>query len=97
MTHAYTDWLHRAPAVRTARKPLPTWLVVTIADVSGKGIPAALFMAVSRTVMRNASAETDMAQRMADANRLLATDNTACMFVTMFSGVLDIETGRFIP
>jgi serine phosphatase RsbU (regulator of sigma subunit) len=69
-------------------------LVVTIADVSGKGIPAALFMAVSRTVMRNASAETDMAQRMADANRLLATDNTACMFVTMFSGVLDIETGR---
>jgi len=69
-------------------------LVVTIADVSGKGIPAALFMAVSRTVMRNAPAETDMAQRMRDANRLLATGNTACMFVTMFSGVLDLETGR---
>src|SRR5437764_626095 len=67
---------------------------VTIADVSGKGIPAALFMAVSRTVMRNAPAETDMAQRMRDANRLLATGNTACMFVTMFSGVLDLETGR---
>lgn len=69
-------------------------LVVTIADVSGKGIPAALFMAVSRTVMRNAPAETDMAQRMRDANRLLATGNTACMFVTMFSGVVDLETGR---
>jgi len=69
-------------------------LVLTIADVSGKGIPAALFMAVSRTVMRNAPAETDMAQRMRDANRLLATGNTACMFVTMFSGVLDLETGR---
>jgi sigma-B regulation protein RsbU (phosphoserine phosphatase) len=69
-------------------------LVVTIADVSGKGIPAALFMAVSRTVMRNAPVETDMAQRMREANRLLATGNTACMFVTMFSGVLDIETGR---
>jgi len=69
-------------------------LVVTIADVSGKGIPAALFMAVSRTVMRNVPAETDMAQRMRDANRLLATGNTACMFVTMFSGVLDLETGR---
>jgi sigma-B regulation protein RsbU (phosphoserine phosphatase) len=51
-------------------------------------------MAVSRTVMRNAPAETDMAQRMRDANRLLATGNTACMFVTMFSGVLDLETGR---
>src|SRR5207302_1672882 len=40
------------------------------------------------------AAETDMAQRMRDANRLLATGNTACMFVTMFSGVLDLETGR---
>ena len=69
-------------------------LVVTIADVSGKGIPAALFMAVSRTVMRNAPADTDMAQRMREANRLLATGNTACMFVTMFSGVLDVETGQ---
>ena len=68
-------------------------LAVTIADVSGKGIPAALFMAVSRTVMRNAPAETGMAERMRDANRLLATGNTACMFVTMFSGVLDLETG----
>src|SRR5207302_1864112 len=41
-----------------------------------------------------ARAFSDMAQRMRDANRLLATGNTACMFVTMFSGVLDIETGR---
>ena len=68
-------------------------LALTIADVSGKGIPAALFMAVSRTVMRNAPGEIDMAERMRDANRLLATGNTACMFVTMFSGVLDLDTG----
>jgi sigma-B regulation protein RsbU (phosphoserine phosphatase) len=68
-------------------------LAVTIADVSGKGIPAALFMAVSRTVMRNAAGDAEMADRMRDANRLLATENAACMFVTMFSGVLDLTTG----
>jgi serine phosphatase RsbU (regulator of sigma subunit) len=67
-------------------------LAVTVADVSGKGIPAALFMAVSRTVMRNIST-ADMATRMVDANRLLAAENTACMFVTMFHGVLDLASG----
>ncbi|HYU12510.1 MAG TPA: SpoIIE family protein phosphatase [Stellaceae bacterium] len=68
-------------------------LAVTVADVSGKGIPAALFMAVSRTVMRNIASAADMATRMVDANRLLAAENTACMFVTMFHGVLDLATG----
>jgi phosphoserine phosphatase RsbU/P len=68
-------------------------LVVTVADVSGKGIPASLFMAVSRTVMRSISGATDMAVGMSEANRLLATQNTACMFVTMFHGVLDLSTG----
>src|SRR5205085_1119339 len=67
-------------------------LAFTVADVSGKGIPAALFMAVSRTVMRNTGV-ADMAARMADANRLLSAENAACMFVTMFHGVLDLGTG----
>ena len=67
-------------------------LAFTVADVSGKGIPAALFMAVSRTVMRNTGV-IDMAARMADANRLLSAENAACMFVTMFHGVLDLRTG----
>jgi sigma-B regulation protein RsbU (phosphoserine phosphatase) len=68
-------------------------LAVTVADVSGKGIPASLFMAVSRTVMRSITAAADMTAGMQEANRLLATQNTACMFVTMFHGVLDLSSG----
>jgi serine phosphatase RsbU (regulator of sigma subunit) len=69
------------------------YLVLIVADVSGKGIPAALFMAVSRTVMRSVSGTEDVAQRMAEANRLLSADNTASMFVTMFYGVVDLASG----
>jgi len=68
-------------------------LAVTVADVSGKGIPAALFMAVSRTVLRGGERGADMAEHMEGANRLLATENAASMFVTAFHGVLDLETG----
>jgi sigma-B regulation protein RsbU (phosphoserine phosphatase) len=68
-------------------------LALTIADVSGKGIPAALFMAVSRTVLRSITGIDDMPARMAEANRLLSADNTASMFVTMFHGVVDLATG----
>ena len=68
-------------------------LAVTVADVSGKGIPAALFMAVSRTVLRGGERGDDMAEQMEDANRLLATENAASMFVTAFHGVLDLATG----
>ncbi|HYM73355.1 MAG TPA: SpoIIE family protein phosphatase [Stellaceae bacterium] len=68
-------------------------LAVTVADVSGKGIPAALFMAVSRTVLRGGERGDDMAARMESANRLLAAENAASMFVTAFHGVLDLKTG----
>jgi sigma-B regulation protein RsbU (phosphoserine phosphatase) len=73
-------------------------LAVTVADVSGKGIPAALFMAVSRTVLRNievSGEETgdDMAARIAHANRLLSAENVTAMFVTAFHGVLDLRSG----
>jgi phosphoserine phosphatase RsbU/P len=70
-----------------------TRLVITVADVSGKGIPAALFMAVSRTVLRSIAGQSDMAAAMRDANRLLASENDACMFVTVFYGVLDLANG----
>jgi phosphoserine phosphatase RsbU/P len=73
-------------------------LALTVADVSGKGIPAALFMAVSRTVLRNIETSgedtgDDMAARIERANRLLSAENAAAMFVTAFHGVLDLETG----
>ena len=70
----------------------PTTLAVTVADVSGKGIPAALFMAVARTVLRAAEGD-DLAARMTAANRLLAAENEASMFVTLFHAVLDVATG----
>jgi phosphoserine phosphatase RsbU/P len=68
-------------------------LAITVADVSGKGIPAALFMAVSRTVLRAGERGDDMAEDMARANRLLSAENTAAMFVTAFHGVLDLRSG----
>ncbi len=71
----------------------PNRLAFAVADVSGKGIPAALFMAVSRTVLRSTGGRTDLSAAMSEANRLLATHNAACMFVTLFYGVLDLPTG----
>jgi phosphoserine phosphatase RsbU/P len=68
-------------------------LAFTVADVSGKGIPAALFMAVSRTVLRSGDRD-DMAEDMESANALLSAENTAVMFVTAFHGVVNLETGE---
>jgi phosphoserine phosphatase RsbU/P len=68
-------------------------LALTVADVSGKGIPAALFMAVSRTVLRAGERGVDMAADMERANGLLSAENAASMFVTAFHGVLDLKTG----
>jgi len=66
---------------------------ILIADVSGKGIPAALFMALSRIVVRvNATWHRDQpALAIYDANNLIAADSTSGMFVTLFYGVLDHE------
>jgi sigma-B regulation protein RsbU (phosphoserine phosphatase) len=69
-------------------------LALTVADVSGKGIPAALFMAVSRTVLRSVEGPDELAVRIERANRLLSAENAAAMFVTVFHGVLEVKTGR---
>lgn len=75
------------------------YLVVTVADVSGKGVPAALFMAKSQSVLKNCvlrSADPeDMAGVLEAANEELCRNNEAAMFVTAFIGVLDLQTGRF--
>lgn len=68
-------------------------LAFVVADVSGKGMAAALFMAVARTVLRSTAA-AGSAQCLTSANDLLASDNEACMFVTVFYGVLDPVTGE---
>jgi len=71
-------------------------LGLVIADVSGKGVPAALFMAVARTLLRAvAPTAASPAACLETANSLLAHDNEQCMFVTTFYGVLDTINGDF--
>jgi len=68
-----------------------------IADVSGKGVPAALFMAMSRTVMRTVGkAGADPSDCISQANDLIASDNEEDMFVTMFFGELDLASGELL-
>ena len=75
-------------------------LVVTIADVSGKGIPAALFMMSSKTILKNfvlmANTADDLAAAMTLANQQLCQNNEELMFVTIFLAMLDLKTGKLI-
>jgi sigma-B regulation protein RsbU (phosphoserine phosphatase) len=65
-----------------------------MADVSGKGVPAALFMAVSRTIIRATGIqELPSDECMTIANELLSKESLDSMFVTVFYGILDVETG----
>ena len=72
-------------------------LALIMADVSGKGIPAALFMMIS-TVLLNDTAEmiSDPAKILEFANRRLCAHNSADMFVTVWLGILEISTGKIV-
>lgn len=70
-------------------------LCFAIGDVSGKGVPAALFMAVTRTLIRaTAESETDPALIVQRVNNRLSENNPNMMFVTLLLGVLDLATGE---
>jgi len=70
-------------------------LVIVVADVSDKGIPAALVMASTRTIVRAAASQFDSpGEILAHANDELVPDIPAPMFVTVFCGILDPQTGR---
>ena len=70
-------------------------LCLAIGDVSDKGVPAALFMAVTRTLIRaTAEDETDPALIMQKINNRLSENNPNMMFVTLLIGVLDMTTGE---
>jgi sigma-B regulation protein RsbU (phosphoserine phosphatase) len=70
-------------------------LYFCIGDVSGKGVPASLVMAVSRTLFRNIAAHTDKPSHIVETMNVNICDgNDNCMFVTLFVGVLDLLTGR---
>ena len=70
-------------------------LFFCIGDVSGKGVPASLFMAVTRSTFRTVSAHESMPDRIVmTMNKTIADMNKTHMFVTLFVGVLDLPTGR---
>ena len=70
-------------------------LFLCVGDVSGKGIPASLVMAVTRALFRTVSAhESNPSKIVSNINDIIAEDNESNMFVTFWVGVLDLPTGR---
>lgn len=67
----------------------------TMADVSGKGVPAAIFMAVSHTLLRFAGRKnTDPVPVITESNEVLSKESFDSMFVTLFYGVYNVRTGE---
>ncbi len=65
-----------------------------VADVSGKGVPSALFMAMTKILLKSRSQDDRTASKvMTRVNSILAEDNPECMFVTVFLGVLQVRSG----
>ena len=70
---------------------------IAIADVSGKGVPAALFMMSSRTLLKGAAIGLRQpGEVLREVNDLLEQDNESMMFVTLFYGVYDPATGELV-
>jgi serine phosphatase RsbU (regulator of sigma subunit) len=70
-------------------------LFFAVGDVSGKGVPAALFMALGKSLCRSYAARgtSDIGTIINLANAEIARDNPEMLFITMFAGVLDLATG----
>lgn len=70
-------------------------LFFCVGDVSGKGVPASLVMAVTRSLLRIVAAQESSPERIvASLNNSMSDMNESNMFVTLFVGVLDLPTGR---
>ncbi len=71
-------------------------LAVVVADVSGKGIPAALFMVIGKTLIKDHTQPgRDLGEVFTEVNELLCESNSEGLFITAFEGVLDLVTGEF--
>lgn len=71
-------------------------LAVVMADVSGKGVPAALFMVIAKTIIKNQALTGNPLDQVFDrANDQLCENNGEGLFVTAFMGLLDLNTGDF--
>ncbi len=70
-------------------------LAMVVADVSGKGVPAALFMVIGKTLIKDHTQPgQDLGQVFSRVNNLLCEANSEGMFITAFEGVLDLNTGE---
>ena len=70
-------------------------LCLVMADVSGKGVPAALFMMASKIILaNNAMLGKSPAQILTDANKAICANNREDMFVTVWLGILELSTGK---
>lgn len=70
-------------------------IALVIADVCGKGIPAALFMAVSRTMIRAKGSQCKhVGECLTESNHLLASYSIDCMFLTVFYAIYNMRTGE---
>ena len=66
-----------------------------VADVSGKGVPAALLMAVAITLLKSNSQDTQSTAKIVQrTNNELSVNNKDCMFLTAFFGIIDTKTGE---
>lgn len=71
-------------------------LAIVMADVSGKGVPAALFMVIAKTLIKDhTTPERNLGEVFTKVNNLLCESNSEGLFVTAFEGVLDLVTGEF--
>lgn len=71
-------------------------LAVVVADVSGKGVPAALFMVIGKTLIKDHTVPNrDLGSVFTEVNDLLCEANSEGLFITAFEGVLDLVTGEF--
>lgn len=69
-------------------------LCILIADVSGKGVPAALFMMKGKEILKSRAIKGGKpSEILGHANKELASDNDASMFITVWLGILEISTG----
>lgn len=70
-------------------------LCFLIADVAGKGVPAALYMMVAKTLLKSEGQRLgDPGEILSYVNNVLASDNDSCMFATVFCAILDIGNGE---
>ena len=71
-------------------------LATVVADVSGKGVPAALFMVIGKTLIKDhTKSDKSLGSVFDEVNQLLCEANSEGLFITAFEGVLDLDTGEF--